>query len=224
MTKDQILLFDLGDTLFFRNKPHIVYDAELINRISSVPTQKAKEILLMNQANFPGMYQFDKDNEFFRSLTAEDNYIHNFFSKVFSDLKIKGALELFLEERKKESRYSLFPNVFKYLSQLHNYFSLGCITNGRPSRKRVLQQLEILPFFDPAMIFISDEIGCCKPNKDLFSYVDKKISSLQKTISFFDDEQINLDVAKNLGWRIYLVDHKNKGFEILNIFLTDLDK
>lgn len=56
-------------------------------------------------------------------------------------------------------------------------------------------------------ITISSNVGCCKPQADIYLKVRSNINN-QKSILFVDDQEKNLIEARNLGWNTLLADEK----------------
>ncbi len=213
---NKIILFDLGDTLFSRDRLIKDYDIDLIKNIAGIDRQTIESTISEIEKEYSGIYKHWFDNDKCNNLENEYKYTTSFFTNLFEELGIKNQLEDFLAERKNEIRYKLFPETKDYLSKLSMKYILGIVTNGRPSRREIIKQLKIEKYFDQNMIFISDEIGHSKPNKKFFNYVLHKIES-DVEIILCDDENRNIDYAKGIGWKVYKIDHKNKGFKVLDV-------
>ena len=93
---------------------------------------------------------------------------------------------------------------------------MGIVTNGRPSRRDIIKQLEIEKFFDKNLIFISDEISHAKPSKEFFDFVLSEIGKNAEII-LCDDEDRNVDYAKTISWKSFKIDHKDLGFKVLDV-------
>lgn len=214
---DNFLLFDLGDTLLHRNRPHIEWDVDLINSLTGIDKQDIQNTINASLTGFDGIYKFYLDNEKCKTLEAEDAYYTSFFQLVFSKLNASQYVTEFLFKRRNESRYVLYPDTIKYLELLKTKYTIGVVTNGRPSRHRVLDQLGLTPYF--SFVFVSDEIGCKKPDAAFFTYVQNELESSTSTVILFDDEAKNIVAAQAFGWTAILIDHKNEGYKVLDRFL-----
>ena len=213
------ILFDLGDTLIYRNKSHLEYDTEWISHLAGANPATVKTTLLHFSIEFPGVYATWKDNHKITTLVQEKDYLLHFFTKVTSAIKFSYSPETLVESRFSQPRYQLFPDAQYYLSQLRSSnYPLGIFTNGRPSRRIILKQLQIENLFLPNLVFISDEIGSTKPNQSAYDYV----TSLAKTnkIILCDDELPNITEAEKLGWKGLRVNHKQKGFQVLDYLIN----
>lgn len=137
-----------------------------------------------------------------------------FFLEVFKDLGLtEKDVDNFYNERNNEKRYLLFDRTKNYLERLKEKgLILGVFTNGRPSRRRVLESLEIENYFSKRLIFISDEIGLSKPNLSAFKYVKRKLNN---SVYFVDDDIDSLKTAEEIGWISIKMDHNKEGFTVL---------
>ncbi|MFA6446440.1 MAG: HAD family hydrolase [Candidatus Paceibacterota bacterium] len=213
-----IILFDLGDTLIFRNRDHRSYDLDLISDKFKVDQSTISEALNMSLSAFPGVYSPWKDNSKIRTLSEERQYYASFYTQVFQSLSISQNAESFVEIRLSQQRYFLFPETKAYLKKLYQHgFLLGIFTNGRPSRRLIIKQLNINEFIDPSLIFISDEIGLYKPDPKSFAYV--KQHAPDTNIALCDDELPNLSTASQMNWGHYQIDHNQSGFKVLDILV-----
>lgn len=213
---DKIILFDLGDTLFYREKPIMDFDIKLINEISKIDNSTIKNTILEVEKKYQGIYKHWLDNEKCKTLENEHRYVRSFFTDLFEELGIVDRLNDFLSNRRQEVRYKLFDSAEQYLKSLSTKYDLGIITNGRPSRREIIKQLNIDQYFDNDLIFISDEIGYSKPDKSFFDFVMKNLGQYTQTI-VCDDEDRNIEYVKNIGWDTYKIDHKKLGFQVLDI-------
>jgi HAD superfamily hydrolase (TIGR01509 family) len=211
------LLFDLGDTLLHRNRPHVEWDIDLINSVTGIDKQHIQNTINDCLSGFDGIYKFYLDNEKCKTLVAEDAYYMSFFDLVLAKLNASQYLTEFLLKRRNERRYVLYPDTLKYLERLKTKYTLGVVTNGRPSRHRVLDQLELTPYF--SFIFVSDEIGYKKPDTTFFTYVQNKLQTSSSAVILFDDEEKNIEAAQAFGWTATLIDHKNEGYKVLDRLL-----
>lgn len=213
---NKIILFDLGDTLIYRERPIMDFDISLINEISKIDSSTIKNTILEVEKKYQGIYKHWLDNEKCNTLENEYKYIRSFFTDLFEELGTTNKLDDFLSNRKQEIRYKLFNKAEQYLELLSVKYDLGIITNGRPSRRDVIKQLKIDLYFNNNLIFISDEIGHSKPDKSFFDFVIKEVGK-DTQIIICDDEDRNIEYAKKIGWDSYKIDQKELGFKVLDI-------
>lgn len=80
LAKDKkTVIFDLGNTLVYRVKEHLVFDQELIRKLFNFAKEQILDLLVKHSSRYPGVYEFNKDNYLCRNLLEEDVYNKNFF-------------------------------------------------------------------------------------------------------------------------------------------------
>lgn len=83
----------------------------------------------------------------------------------------------------------------------------------------MLKQLGLMEDFDPLQIYISDEIGFCKPDSDFFEYIEKH--SGFDSFVLCDDETPVLKAAAERGWKtIETGPRKDVYNEVLSILIN----
>lgn len=211
----KILLFDLGNTLIYRNRSHFDFDVELI--LSCIPMcteDKVKSILESVKKKYPEMYDHSLTSDRFVNIDSEDKFVKEFFEEVFALLNSIEFLNEFINKRQNQIRYLLYPEVLEVISNLSLKYNLGILTNGRPSRRRVLKLLNLDQYLNAELFFISDEIGKAKPYKDIFDYVGKATTG--KVIYLIDDEERNIKAAKEANWQAIHITNSKEFNNILN--------
>lgn len=221
MKGKRIILFDLGDTLIYRQKSHYEYDICLLMEFLGLERRRIEEAMKESLSKYKGVYDTFTRGEAFTNLEKEDRFTQDFFLKVLRFLCTEQSLDEFFEKRRSEKRYKLFNGAKKLLSSLNKLYNLGIFTNGRPSRRRVLENLYIDEYFKKNLIFISDEIGLSKPDKKAFLYVENKINT--KDLIYIDDELENIKVARELNWNTVLVNRGGKKFRSLYKLLNKME-
>ena len=66
-------------------------------------------------------------------------------------------------------------------------------------------------------LYLSYEMHLVKPNKDIYERMIKDLNTEVENIYFFDDNQENVNIAKELGINAYCV----TGDSIKNVFLDE---
>ncbi|OGC52372.1 hypothetical protein A2982_00715 [candidate division WWE3 bacterium RIFCSPLOWO2_01_FULL_39_13] len=219
LNETRTIFFDLGNTLLYRSEPLIISDAKLINKIGLISPVVILGVLSKHSFSFPGVYSRTEDNKKLTSLDIEMKYYSDFFNIVFDELKIKYDMTSFIDLRCRDKRYSLYPNTLGILKKLKsNGYQLGIITNGRPSRQIVMDNLGISKYVIQN-IFISDVLGFAKPSRRIFEYARSKIVG---SIALCDDDISSLNSAKKIGYDTIHIDHKHKlGFSSLSTYLAN---
>jgi len=116
----------------------------------------------------------------------------------FKEWKWKGGMEEFLRYWF-ESEHALNEKLFSYISKLREK-GVQCFlaTNNEKYRTQyILQEWEFDKLFDG--VFSSCDIGYKKPQKEYYEYILQTVGSQPQDILYFDDEQENVDIARELG-------------------------
>lgn len=207
-----LVLFDLGNTLIYRDKSLIDFDVELIEKLSQLGKVVIKKEVSDLLIEHPEIYNFRVGS--ISNLGDEDERNYVFFESVFGKLEIPNSkLDEFIRLRNEEVRYLLFDGTVEMLSEMKKKFDLGIVTNGRPSRRRVVQQLKIDSFFTPEFVFISDEVGLAKPDEEFYKYIMNSVDNKNRKIYLCDDEDGNLRFSKEIMIVPVKVDHETFGYE-----------
>lgn len=205
MKKWQIFL-DLGDTLIYRVKSHFQFDEELIYEIASTCPIKSNE--LKAGRDWESLYKSMR----FSCLKEEEDYERLLFSRIFEELGIYSKFKEFIKKRKEQKRYLLFPGAVNFLNSIanKNNLKLSILTEGRPSRRRVINQLGLNKYFDSDNIYISDELGFRKNTPSTI----RDLVKLPNVI-LVDDIEDNIKSSKLVGWNGVLFSGHNDSFNEL---------
>ncbi len=151
----------------------------------------------------------------FDTLTNEEDYNKTLkeFLKVFSgDIEVTDEIV----EKYKEMYISIMVNnpyysdVSEFAQSLKDRCEVGILSNVQLIDKK--RQNKHLNYDSFKYVFLSCDLGIAKPGKEIFLYAKEKIGDAD--ILFLDDNEINLKVPREMGWKTYLV---NKGGDIDNI-------
>ena len=108
--------------------------------------------------------------------------------------------------------YTLYTNFKSYNHFHYNHKLITCLrelngkkilfSNGANIHcNRLIQRMGLFPIFFP-YIFSRDAVGFLKPNKKAYKFIQNRIRPKQNdSIIFFDDQLINLKIAKKFGWK-----------------------
>ncbi len=94
-----------------------------------------------------------------------------------------------------------FDGVRSILGHLHKQNPIGLITNGPVEMQMSkLQQMDLLHFFDPKLIIISEELGVSKPNPDIFHLaLDKAGVKASEALHIGDSVKHDIAGASGVG-------------------------
>jgi len=189
---NKVVFFDLGDTLIYRTISLQEFDFSLLSKYIS--NKSSNELInILDEANktFPEINSHRFFSEGFKSFEIEYQRQVSYYLYLCKKLNIEVNPETLADQRFSNSPYQLFVGAISLLDQLQSKnIKIGIMTNGRPSRRKVLEQLGILHYFSPELIFISNEIGFAKPNIGFYDFVNL-IITINRDVVLVDDESQN---------------------------------
>lgn len=207
--------FDLDDTLYDRGSfYHHIFD---LMETTIVKTD-------VNFESFYEIFQRYSDIEyekFIREGKSKDEYKIDRVIDTYKELGLTNGKEigiifnaLYLYYRNRIEYRKGAENLLKLLKK--EGYELFILTNG-PSlyQRNKLNQLEIQKYIREDCWFISDEMHCSKPEKEIFKKVEEEIGYSGSEILYIGDNYVNdIEGANGVGWLSIYLDinqHKNIG-------------
>jgi putative hydrolase of the HAD superfamily len=150
----------------------------------------------------------------------EKGWWYDVVRRVFNDAGMFEGFDGFFEELFETFRcgaWELFPDTREVLEELKGRgFVLSVISNFDSRIYDVMDRLGIAGFFDS--FFISSEVGCAKPAKEIFIRAVESLSlGARECLHVGDSLENDYWGAKNAGLRALLLDrrgeHGDKGIE-----------
>lgn len=185
----KIFLFDLGNVL---SKP--LDDLVLYNKLNcKIPYDEFLKYWWGN----------DLVLKAHMGLVTDDEHVEALLKFCESDLSIKQFYEVY-----NSLDNSLYDDTIEIINDLKNKgYKVGLLSNLRlMDYKRYKQQIEKINF---DYIFLSYEMKCIKPSKDIYKQVIDRLKCEADEIIFFDDNEKNVNGAKLLGINAYQVTGEN---------------
>ncbi len=105
-------------------------------------------------------------------------------------------------------KYTLYDNIQVELKKLSEKYRLILLTDNWPCVIDYLKKYDLYDFFDN--IYISSIYGVEKKDKVLFDYPINELNIKKGEALFIDDNESNLDIAKEKGFDVMLMDRDNK--------------
>lgn len=111
---------------------------------------------------------------------------------------------------------------YKYnlLRELRKKYKVLLLSNTNPSVSSWARSASFSPegkpiddFFDKC--YLSYEIGCAKPDREIFDYIIKDANIKPEETLFFDDGPSNIEAANKLGFETYLT---NQDEDLAKVF------
>jgi len=186
---DKIFLFDLGNVLAKRLDDYNLYN-KLNCKISYEDFLK---------------YWWGDDLviKAHMGLVSDDEHIEALLKFCKSDLSINQFYEIY-----NSLDISLYDETIEIINELKNKgYKVGLLSNLRlMDYKRYEEQIKKINF---DYVFLSYEMKCIKPSKDIYLQVINKLNCEANNIIFFDDNEKNVEGAKAVGINAYQVTGKN---------------
>ena len=193
-TPSHLLLFDLG---------HVV--VEVTGERDIQPYLRSP---LRRDGRWPAMDVWD---EFERGLLSPREFSERFVAQADLDLDAPAFLALFEDWSR-----GLLPGAEELLQALRPRFRLAALSNSNEVHWRRNAELGVPQQFERA--FASHEVGVRKPAREIYEHVLREMAVAAPDVTFFDDQQPNVDSAKQVGMNAYRV----KGVDELRACLREL--
>lgn len=197
---DRIFLFDLGNVL-----AKSLDDYYLYNKLNcKIPYNEFLQY----------WWSDDLVLKAHMGLATDDEHVEALLKFCKSDLSINQFYEIY-----NSLDNSLYDETMEIINELKNKgYKVGLLSNLRlMDYKRYEEQIKKINF---DYLFLSYEIKCIKPSSDIYLQVIDALDCEADNIIFFDDNQKNVNGAKQLGINAYQVTGENIKeifYKIINI-------
>lgn len=95
----------------------------------------------------------------------------------------------------------LNEKTVELLKKLKKTFKIVVLSNCYDSvLERRIKQFHLEDLFDD--VIISYKIGMIKPNKEIYEYAYNKHCKPEDEVYFLDDQEINLNAPREMGWNV----------------------
>ena len=217
--------------------PEAILTNEIIS--SSIFKKQAENFINKNIAEFLELIDIEKINkEKYKEerkkygyllsqkvLTIDEEYemfvsfYHNILSNVdYPNYEIGIARKIAYDRTYNYSKYTLYKNVDQELKKISEKYKLILLTDNWPSVLEYLRKYKLNNYFDK--VYVSSIYGCEKKDKVFFDYPIKEYNVKPGEALFIDDNEDNLDIAKEKGFDVLLMDRDKKisdnKYEIIN--------
>ena len=195
INKYEFLLFDVDDTLLDFQKAELHAFKLLMEELNLPYKEEYYNIYHIENRRLWKEYELGniKRNEIF-----ENRLIPLFKHLGIDDDPIKASYR-FLDHL--STGAFLLGNSYQIIEKLSKTHKLYIISNGEPKVQYPrLEALDFISFFDG--IFISEEIGYSKPNKEFFKYVESKIDGFDKKKALVIGDSLTSDMLGGINYGI----------------------
>ena len=154
------------------------------------------------------------------TLEEEYNMFYRFYNLILTHFNISTDIikEIAYDRTYNFDKYTLYDNIHNELKELKEKYKLILLTDNWPCVIDYLKKYDLYDYFDN--IYISSIYGVEKKDKVFFDYPINDLNIKPGEALFIDDNEINLDIAKEKGFDVLLMDRENKikecKYEIIN--------
>ena len=159
------------------------------------------------------------------NLAEEYNMFLRFYGSILSEFDISDKVikEISYNRTYDLEKYTLYQNIKNELEQLKAKYKLILLTDNWPCVINFLKTYNLFGFFEK--IYISSFYGVEKKDGELFDFPIKDFNIKPGEAIFIDDYELNLDIGKEKGLDVMLMDREKKvkisKYKIINE-LTDI--
>lgn len=156
---------------------------------------------LFKECGYDGDLQLSNFRDYKLSSLPTEKEFAEAYSKMKKDYDFNVELEYFSRRYKEifdEANY--YTDVRDYEHSLKDKCYIGILSNlSIYDRDRIEKELGLSNY---DYVFLSYELECKKPEKEIFEKVQEKLPFDKKDILFVDDRKDNCEVAKEFGWNV----------------------
>ena len=186
------IIFDIGGVLLKPTTGNWFITPYINNLLKNKIDMEKFEFSLKNNYDLVNEINLQTEKE-------EYSMFYNYYKKSLEDINYKETSEELLSKISKSitydnNRYTLYNDVKGTLETLSKQYKLVILSDNFPSIKRILKDMDIDKYFE--LIIISTFYGYRKKDKILFNILKNNIQYKKGTAIFIDDNENNLNIAK----------------------------
>lgn len=129
------------------------------------------------------------------------------FNKEFSQREALKRFETYILVY--EKNWTSFRDTHPSMKELSLKTKIGIISNGE--RKQQIKKLKAIGLFSYIDILVtSDDVGCSKPDKEIFLYARRE-AKVDPALSYYVGDRLNVDVygSQNAGMKAIWINRRN---------------
>lgn len=134
--------------------------------------------------------------------------IPDVWDKVCKELNIKGGENYPIIESWVSDYESILP-MHELAKLIAKKYKTGIISNYYRGFFEEATAQNFVPKINFSPIIISAEVGCIKPEEEIYKIAQDKCGYMGDEIFFIDDKKENLFTGAKFGWQTFLFDYKN---------------
>ena len=142
------------------------------------------------------------------NLEEEYNMFFRFYNGILSELNYSQDISKNIAYNRTYNfdKYTIYHNIYHELEQLKEKYKLILLTDNWPCVTNYLNEYKIHNYFDK--IYISSIYGVEKKDKIFFDYPLNELNIKPGEELFIDDNELNLDIAREKGLEVMLMDRE----------------
>lgn len=113
--------------------------------------------------------------------------------------------------------FSIIDQAHELAYELSSRYHIGLFTNLHPGSYELIIKKGYVPKIKYKAVVCSFEYGVVKPEPAIYQIAQEKANEAPEQILFIDDLEINIKVAKDLGWQGEVFDEANPKQSIAKI-------
>ncbi len=157
-------------------------------------------------------------------MTLEEEYdmFLRFYNGILSEFNYskKIAEEIAYDRTYRNDKYRLFDNIEEELSNLKSKYILLMLSDNWPCVIPYMKENNLYDYFDK--LYVSSIYGVEKKDKVFFDYPIRDYNIKHGEALFIDDVESNLDVAKEKGFDVMLMNRGKKKIKSKYKVISDL--
>lgn len=205
--KYQVIIFDADGTLFDFEKS----ETEAIKNTSlhfGINYDESYHLNVYKNINTKIWKEFEEGKITQKELKTER--FNRFFKEINMELSPEDFALKYMEELSLGS--FLFDDSTSLIENLHGKAKLTILTNGLTLvQNGRIKKSTIAKYFDD--IVISEEVGCSKPNKEIFEIALKNINHVDKSKVLIVGDSLTSDIKGGINFGIDTCYYNPKGIE-----------
>lgn len=157
---------------------------------------------LFNACGYPGNFSNDLIRNYKLSSISTVDDFEIVYNEMAKDFNFHTTYHEFVKlYREIFDKVDYFTEVADYEKSLKDKCYIGILSNLSIFDKERLNKQVDLSQYD--YVFLSFEMGCKKPGREIYEKVMDKLPFKPQDILFIDDRTDNIETAKEFGWNTF---------------------